>query len=76
MQGVFVVDRYLFTGINIMQCEENELTIERASEGVGCAAVIDIVRAITAAAAINAPAMIDTANTQDTAPRSAFRLPI
>ena len=69
---MFVVDRYLFARNYVAQREEDQLAVERSSEGVRCAAVIDIVRAVTAATAVDAPAMIDTANTQDAAIPSTF----
>lgn len=69
---MFVVDRYLVAGANVAQSEENQLAIERSSESIRCAAVIDVVRAVTAATAVDTPTMIDTANTQDAAIPSTF----
>jgi len=47
-----------------------------AGESVWRARVIDVVSAVPAAAAIQTPAMIDTADPQNRPPSSAFRFPV
>ena len=77
MQRLFIVDRDLFAGMNIAQREEEHVTMESLHVGVRLAAVIDVMRAVAAAAAVQTPTAIDVADAQDrpvTRPLSCFEI--
>ena len=65
MQRLFIVDRDLFAGMNIPQREEEHVTIKSLHVGVRLAAVIDVMRAVAAAAAVQTPMAVDVADAQD-----------
>ncbi len=65
MQGVFVIDRDLFARRNIAQGKEQHLSVKRLYESVGRARVINVMSAVSAAAAVQAPASINVADAQD-----------
>lgn len=59
MEGFFVIDGDLFTGLNVAQSKEQHVTMKCFHVSVRPARVVDVVRAIPAAAAIQTPAAID-----------------
>ena len=64
MQCRLVVDRDLFAGFDVAQCDEEDVVVEDLHEGVRHTGVIDVVRAVAAATAIQTPAMINLTNPQ------------
>ena len=64
MQRLFIVNRYFFAGINVAQSKENYVAIDRADVGVWFAGVIDVMRAVATAAAIDAPGAVNVADAQ------------
>ena len=77
MQGIFIVDRNLFARADIAQREKEHVAVKRPHVGVRSARVIDVVRAVAAPAAVQTPAAIDIADTQDatiTGPFSRFEI--
>ncbi len=62
MQGLLVIDRNLLAGANISQSKEQDVAINRLHVSVRGTAVIDVVRSVAAAAAIQAEATVDVTN--------------
>lgn len=65
MKGLFVIDRDLFAGPNVSQGEEEHVTVQSSHEGIWLAGVIDVVRAVAAARAVQTKPPIDIADAQD-----------
>jgi hypothetical protein len=64
MQGLFIVDRDLFTGMNVPQGKKDYVTVDCANKGVGFAGVIYVMRSVTATAAVDAPNAVDITDAQ------------
>ena len=64
MQGVLVIDRDFFTRSNVAQSEEQDVAVARPDVSVRLAAVIDVMRAVAAATAIQTPASINIADAE------------
>ncbi len=64
MQRRFVVDCDFFAGPDIAQRNEQNVTVEDFHESVWFARVIYVMRAVAAAAAIQAPAIINLTDAQ------------
>jgi len=64
VQRVFIVDRDLFARLNVAQGEEQHVTMERFHVSVRRARVIDVVRAVAAATAVQAPTAINVTDAQ------------
>lgn len=64
MQRIFIIDRDFFTGLNVAQCEEEHVAVEGLHVSVRRAGVVDVVRAVAAATAIQAPLAINVADAQ------------
>lgn len=64
MECCFVVDRDLFAGLNVTQGEEEDVIANDLHEGVWNARVVDVMRAITAAASVKTPPTVDFTNSQ------------
>ena len=62
MQGLFVINRDLFTWLDIAQSKEQNVSVQILHVSVRLAAVIDIMRAVAAMAAIQTPTTVDVAN--------------
>jgi hypothetical protein len=60
----FVVEGNLFARLDIPECEKQNVTIEYFHVAVRLAGVINVMRAISTSAAIEAPALINCANTE------------
>lgn len=71
MQCLFVVDRDLFAGFDVSQSEEENVIVDDLHERVRHARVIDVMRAVTAAASIETPVAIDFTDAQHLPMRSA-----
>ena len=76
MKRVLVVDSDLFAGSNVPQSKEQDVPVDGFHIGVRLAAVIDVMRAIAAAAAVQAPAIINRADAQFGSVRAALRFEI
>ena len=64
MQCLFVIDRDLFARMDVAQGKEHDVAIDGADIGVGFAGVVDVMGAIPAATAVDAPNAIDVADAQ------------
>ncbi len=64
MQCLFVIDRNFFAGLDVAEREEEYVAVEDLHVGIRLARMVDVMRAIAAAAAVPAPAMIDGADPQ------------
>ena len=65
MERLLVVDSDFFAGPDISQSKEQDMAVQSSHEGIWLAGVIDVVRAVTAARAIQAEPPIDIADAQD-----------
>jgi hypothetical protein len=65
MKRLLVVDRDLFTGLDVSQSEEQHVTVQSSHEGIRLAGVIDVVRAVAATRAVQTETPIDIADAQD-----------
>lgn len=63
MESRFIVDRNLVTRANIAKSNEEDMAIDDLHVTVGFAGMIDVVRAISALATVQAPTVIDRADT-------------
>jgi len=57
-----VINCYLLAGLNVSQCNKQNVVIEDLHESVWSAGMIDIVRAISTTTAVQAPAIVYPAN--------------
>lgn len=73
MQCCFIVDRDLFTGLNVSQGEEENVIPNDLHEGVRHAGVVNVMRTIPAAASVKTPPTIDFADAQHLSMRSSTR---
>ncbi len=73
MQCCLVVDRNLFAGLNVSQGEEEDVIANDLHEGVWNARVVDVMRAIPAAAAVKTPLTVDFTNAEHLSMRSSTR---
>lgn len=73
MQCCLIVDRNLFAGLNVSQGEEEDVVVDDLHEGVRNARVVDVMRAIPAAASVKTPPIIDFTNAQHLSMRSSTR---
>ena len=76
MQGIFVVDRNLFARADIAQREKEHVAVNRPHVGIRGARVIDVVRAVASAAAVDTPAAVDITDAQLGSMRAALRFAI
>ena len=65
MQGLFVINRDFFTWLDIAQSKEQDVSVQILHVSVRLAAVIDVVRAVAAAAAVQTPTTVDVANAKN-----------
>ncbi len=64
MKSLFVVHGNLFAWIDITQSKEHHVAMDRAHVGVRLAGVIDVMRAVAAATAVDTPNAINVADAQ------------
>ena len=76
MQGIFIVDRNLFARADIAQREKERVAVKRPHVGVRSARVIDVVRAVASAAAVDTPAAVDITDAQLGSMRAALSFEI
>jgi len=62
MQGLFVINRNFFTRLDIAQSKEQNVSVQILHVSVRLAAVIDVMRAVAAAAAVQAPTTVNVAD--------------
>src|SRR5438309_1381937 len=67
MECLFVVDRDLFTRLDIPQREKQHVPVERPHVSIRPAAMIDVVSAVAAARSVQTPAAVDVTDAQDAA---------
>ena len=72
MQRLFVIDRDLFARVDIAQSKEHYVPKDSPHISIRFARVIDVVRAVATAAAVDAPNAVHVANTQLGAVRPAL----
>lgn len=68
-----IVDGDLFTGLNIAQRKENELIVHSSCKCIRGARVIDVVGTIPAAASVQTPAVVNSANAKDSTSAASLR---
>ena len=73
MQCFFVVDGDFFAGMNIPQGEEQYVAVQIFHVGVRLATVIDVMRAVATACAVQTVTASDVADAQDSAVATALR---
>jgi len=59
-----VVDRDFFTGLDIAQSDEKNVTVKNLHVGIGLAGMIDVVRTVATPAAIQTPTIINCTDAQ------------
>src|SRR5215472_6830638 len=74
MERVLVVDRDLFARPDVAQSEKQNVTAGGSHEGIRRARVIDVVGAVSAATAVQTPAVIEPTDAQHLAVRAPLRL--
>jgi len=62
MQGLLVIDRDFFARMNVAESEEQHVAVHCPHERIGLAAMVDVMRAVTAVTAVQAEAAIDVTN--------------
>ncbi len=65
MERLLVVDRDFFAGPDVSQSKEQDMAVQSSHEGIWLAGVIDVVRAVAAARAVQAETPVDVADAQD-----------
>ena len=73
VQRRFVIDRDLFAGFYVAQRDEENVVVKNLHEGIRTARMVDIVSAISAAASVETPAIIDFTDSQHFAVSSSPR---
>ena len=73
MQSLFVVDGDFFARVNIAQGEEQYVAVQILHVGVRLATVIDVMRAVATAGAVQTPTATYVADAQDSAVATALR---
>ena len=63
MQGRFVIYGDLFTGFNVSQSDEENVVVMYLHKRIGLTAVINVMGPIPTLAPIQAPSIIDSADT-------------
>ena len=64
MQRLFVIDRDLFARIDVAQSKEHHVAIDCPDIGVRFARMVDVVRTVAAAAAVDAPDAVEITDAQ------------
>ncbi len=72
MERGFVIDGNLLAWVNIAECHEDYVSVEDLHVTVGFAGMVDVVRAISTPAAIQAPTIIDGTDPKSSSPGSAI----
>ena len=64
MQRLFIVDRDFIARMDVAQSEEHYVAIDGAHVGVRLAGMVDVMRTIAAATAVDAPLAVNIADAQ------------
>ena len=64
MQRLFVIDRDLFARIDVAQSKEHHVAMDRAHISVRFAGMVDVMRTVAAATAVDAPVAVNIADAQ------------
>ena len=64
MERLFVIDRDLFARMDVAQSKEHYVVVDGANIGVRLARMVDVVRAVAAATAVDAPGAVNIADAQ------------
>ena len=64
MQRLFIVHGDFFAGVDVAQSEEHDVAIDGADVGVGLTGMVDVMRTVTAATAVDAPGSVNIADAQ------------
>lgn len=73
VQSLFIIDGDFFARMNVPQSVEQHVAVQILHIGVRLATVIDVMRAVSVAPAVQAPAAIDVTDAQDSAIAAALR---
>ena len=65
MQGLLVINRDLFTGINVAQGKKQNVAVDYFHVGVRFTRMINVMRAVAATGAVQTEAAVDVADPQD-----------
>src|SRR5712691_1122056 len=76
MKRVLVIDGDLFTGSNVPQRKEQDVTVDGFHVSVRFARVVDVMRAVPAAAAVQTPTAVNVTDAQLCSMRTALSLEI
>ena len=76
MQRRLVVDGDLFTGSDVSQRDEEYVFVENLHKGVGLARMIDVVSSISSPTSVQAPTIIDGADSKGLPMRSSIRFSV
>ena len=69
-----VVDRNFFTGLDIAQSDEKNVTVKNLHVGIGLAGMIDVMRTVATPAAIQTPTIINGTDAEFPPRSSSFGL--
>ncbi len=76
MKGLLVVDCDFVSRLDVPQSNEQNAAVKNLHIGAGLARMINIVRAVSTTAAVQAPAIIDSADAQPSSARPAIGLSV
>ncbi len=76
MERRLIVERDLFTRMNITQGYKENMTIEYLNIAIGFAGMVYVMSAVSAFAAVDAPMIIDCADTESASPGTPISLRI
>ncbi len=65
MERLLVVDRDFFAELDVSQSKEQDMAVQSSHEGIWLAGVIDVVRSVAAARAVQAETPVNVADAQD-----------
>lgn len=76
MKGLFIVDCDLVAGVDVAESKEENVPIDGADIGIRFAGVINVMRAVAATTAVDAPHPVNIADAQLSSMGAALRLAI
>ena len=76
MQRLFIVHGYFFARTNVAEREEHYVAVDGSHIGIGLAGMVDVMGAVAAAAAVDAPDTVDIADAEFCSMGAALRLAI
>jgi hypothetical protein len=72
VEGGLVVERDLLARSDVLKCDKEDMAIKYLHVAVGFAAMVYVMRAVAAPATVEAPAIIDCADTESPTPGAAI----